>query len=80
MIVAACVVELTVALEDKLDKFLAVLGAISCTPIAFGLPVAFHLKLVAKDTLTKAVDIFIVICSLLIMGYCTTEGIITWND
>ena len=34
-------------LDKKLDKFLALLGAVACIPITFTLPCLFHYKLVA---------------------------------
>lgn len=38
----------TVLLKQKLDKFLAVLGALMCTPIAFILPAFFHYQVCAE--------------------------------
>jgi proton-coupled amino acid transporter len=38
---------LTIMLGDKLDKFLSVLGALTCTPIAFTFPALFHYKAAA---------------------------------
>ena len=37
----------TIALGDKLDKFLSVLGAIANTPTAFLMPALFHFKMCA---------------------------------
>lgn len=37
-------------LDKKLDKFLSLIGAVACTPIAFTLPSIFHWKLVANTT------------------------------
>lgn len=47
--VVAIVVGLTIALEQKVDKFLAILGALACTPVAFLLPSIFHYQLVAES-------------------------------
>lgn len=79
-LVVGFVVVLTILLKDKLDKFLSILGAISCTPIAFGLPALFHFKLVAKTTCEKTLDILLLILTPIIMVYCSAEGIRTWND
>jgi len=38
----------TIALDKKINKFVGVLGSISCTPVAFSWPSLFHYKLVAK--------------------------------
>lgn len=35
-------VVVSVLMADQLDKFLAVLGALGCTPITFTLPTLFH--------------------------------------
>jgi len=43
-IVVAISVIFTIALKKKIDKFLSILGAVACTPIAFIFPSAFHLK------------------------------------
>ena len=42
----SCVVAISV--WDNLDKFLSVVGALTCTPIAFTLPSLFHYKICAK--------------------------------
>ena len=41
------VVCMTIMLKDKFDKFLAILGSVTCTPMAFTFPAMFHLKAVA---------------------------------
>ena len=47
-----CMVATTVAicigLGAKADKFVSILGAVSCTPVAFIFPAAFHYKMCAK--------------------------------
>jgi len=48
-IVAASIV-LALLIYDKLDKFLSITGAATCTPIAFILPALFHYKQCAKTT------------------------------
>jgi hypothetical protein len=80
MVVSGCVVGVTIGLADKVDKFLAILGAVSCTPIAFGLPAVYHLWFCAETTCVKVGDWFIIVVSIFIIGYCTTDGIITWNE
>jgi len=42
LIMVGIVVLLTVALKQKLDKFLAILGSLTCTPVAFIFPSLFH--------------------------------------
>ena len=43
-------VVLSLALGNELDRFLSLLGALACTPIAFTLPTWFHYRLAAKTT------------------------------
>lgn len=44
VIVVAISVVFTIALKKKIDKFLSILGAVACIPIAFIFPSVFHLK------------------------------------
>ena len=46
-IVVTTIVFVAVALSKKLDKFVAILGALLCAPLAFLLPTLCHLKIVA---------------------------------
>lgn len=45
VILAACI---AIALEDNLEKFLGILGALLCGPLAMTIPCALHLKVLAK--------------------------------
>ena len=69
----------TIALGDKLDKFVSVLGALANTPTAFLLPALFHFKVCAETPLEKAKDMTIVVFSFIIMIYGTYQGIHNWN-
>lgn len=51
MVLVGATVVVTVLLKDKLDKFLSILGAVTCTPIAFTFPALFHFKAVAETPL-----------------------------
>ena len=68
----------TMSLGDKMDKFLSILGALCCTPIAFTFPALFHLKVAAKTKSEKAVAIFILSISYCILIFCTALGFIEW--
>lgn len=70
----------TVLLKQKLDKFLAVLGALFCTPVAFILPAFFHYQVCAETRAQKAADLFITSAGIFIMFYCTISSIVTWNE
>jgi proton-coupled amino acid transporter len=71
---------LTIMLGDKLDKFLSILGALTCTPIAFTFPAMFHLKAVANTTVQKVSDVLLIIFSLVILVFCSVQGVLQWND
>jgi proton-coupled amino acid transporter len=78
-LMVAFTIVVAVLLGESLDKFLALLGAVGCTPIAFTLPAFFHYKLVAKTKKEKNIDIALIVISLLIMIFCTGFCIATWN-
>lgn len=70
----------SIAMAKQLDKFLAILGAIGCTPIAFTLPTLFHYKLLAKTKREKYIDISVIVFSLIIMVFCTAFGVYSWIE
>ena len=70
---------LTILLGDKLDKFLSIVGALTCTPIAFTFPALFHLKACAESTADKVIDISLFLFSMAILIYCTLQGVLNWN-
>lgn len=49
-ILVGITVAITVLLGDKLDSFLAIVGALTCTPIAFTFPGLFHYYVCAETT------------------------------
>ena len=55
---------ITCLLSDKMDQFLHIVGALTCTPIAFSFPALFHYKLIAKSVLVKSIDMTIFIVSI----------------
>ncbi len=75
---ASCTLALLV--YDKLDKFLSITGALTCTPIAFTLPALFHYKACAETTAQKIIDMTIVVGMSLVSAYCTIVAILTFND
>ena len=74
-----CVVCMTIMLKDKFDKFLAILGSVTCTPMAFTFPALFHLKACAETGFQKGLDIFIITISIGIFFYCTYKGVVEWS-
>jgi len=79
VVVLLCIA-LTLLLGQKLDKFLSILGALTCTPIAFIFPALFHYKAAAETTRQKVTDILIVVVTGGLGLYCGTVSIIAWND
>ena len=49
-ILVAFTVILTLLIGKKLDKFLGIVGSLTCTPIAFTFPALFHLYACAETT------------------------------
>lgn len=77
MIISATIV-LALAVYNKLESFLSIVGSLTCTPIAFVLPAWFHYKQCAKTTKWKVIDGCILALSLFLMVYCTIYAIAAW--
>ena len=78
-VIVFLVVCMTIMLKDKFDKFLAILGSVTCTPMAFTFPAIFHLKAVAETPAQKGLDIFILLVSMGVFFYCTYQGLVDWG-
>lgn len=70
-LLVAAVVIITILLGEKLDKFLSILGALTCTPIAFAFPTIFHYKACADTQMTKIKDLSLFMVSVVIMIFCS---------
>ena len=68
-----------VSLGKQLDKFMAIIGALTCTPIAFTLPSIVYFKLCAKTPWDRAVSFALFLLSLVILIFCTAQSIVTWK-
>jgi len=77
LVFLTCIV--TIMLGDKLDKFMSIVGALTCTPIAFTFPAMFHLKACAETTCEKIIDVALIIFSAVVIVYCTTQSVINFN-
>jgi hypothetical protein len=63
------------------DKFISLSGTFACTPISILLPAMFHLKLAGPLTpLQKWTDYAMIGLSVLIVLFCSSFTIYTWND
>ena len=67
-------------LQNRLDKFLSLIGTLASTPVSFTIPCLFHLMLCKPDKLNKAIDWGIIAISALILVFCSGFTIWTWND
>jgi proton-coupled amino acid transporter len=78
----ACMVTFTVvitlAMRKDLDQFLAVLGALACTPVAFLLPTLYHLKVCADTPSARRIDWLIIVIAIIIMVFTTIFDIYEW--
>ena len=74
----ACV--LGACLASKIDKFLALIGAFLCAPLAIFFPALLHYNLLAKTKGQKAVDMALIVISVAIFVFCSTQSILTWNS
>ena len=77
VVALSCVVAL--AIYDKLDQFLSITGALTCIPVAFLIPAALHLEIIAKadeDKTAKILDWSILIGGMIALLYCSTMAII----
>lgn len=57
-------------MADKIDKIVALVGAVLCAPLAMLLPTWCHLKLIAKTNFEKISDVIIIIVSVLALIFC----------
>ena len=69
-----------VELAHKVDKFLGLIGALLCAPLALTLPALLHLKLIAKTKRAKLFDLFILVISVVVLVFSTYQSLETWND
>ena len=60
------------SLGNKLDKFIAIIGALTCTPIAFTIPSIVYYKICARSGHDRFLSITLFLISLLIMTFCTS--------
>jgi len=77
-IIVALTIIAALCIYNKLESFLSITGSLTCTPIAFTLPAWFHYKICAKTTMQKAIDLTVLIFSLVLLVYCTFFAIINW--
>ena len=62
---------LAVTLAHKMDKFLGLMGALLCAPLALTMPALLHLKLLAQSKREKLFDISILFISFVVLVFST---------
>ena len=73
VVVLSVVFALTIA--NKIDKFLGLVGALLCAPLAMTIPALVHLILLAKTTRAKCIDIALIVGSVPILAFSTIQTI-----
>ena len=71
---------MAVELASKIDKFLGLLGALLCAPLALFMPALLHLKMIAKTRREKFFDFTMIVLSVAVLTFSTMQCIKTWND
>ena len=77
ILAVTCVVALLC--YNKLDLLLNLSGSLACTPVAFIIPTALHLEVIAKKDENKTaiiIDWIILVCATIVMFYTGTMTII----
>lgn len=78
-LLGGCIV-LCVLIGNKLDKFNSVIGTVTATPVAFGIPCLLHYKLCDLTPKQKFLDIAVIVFSGIVLVFCTAFSIWTWNE
>lgn len=71
---------ISILMADQLDKFLALLGALGCTPIAFTLPTLMHLKLCNPSKRMIMMDKIVIGVSFFILVFCSGYAAYSWIE
>jgi len=70
---------LGIELSKVLDKFLGLMGALFCAPLALMTPTLCHLKVLAKGKQQKLQDIGIIVISTLAVVLCVATTVSEWK-
>ena len=66
---------MAVELASKIDKFLGLMGALLCAPLALFMPALVHLRLIAKRRREIFFDIAMLILSIGVLVFSTVQSI-----
>lgn len=70
-IVVFLAIYFAIELSKRLDKFLSVLGALLCAPLAILYPSLIHLVSLSKTGADVLADVFLIVIALVIMVFST---------
>ena len=70
-IIVASAAYISVALIAKVEKFLGLMGALFCSPLALTIPALVHMKLEAKTKSENFVNVILIIISIVILFFST---------
>jgi solute carrier family 36 (proton-coupled amino acid transporter) len=79
-VLIAVSIGLCISMGTALDKFNSIIGTVTATPVVFMIPCIAHYKLCSPTPGEKFLDIIIVAIAMIILVYCTTFTVMTWND
>jgi proton-coupled amino acid transporter len=74
ILAAYCAIEL----QSKLDKFLSLMGALLCAPLAILYPALIHLGIIAKNKRDVIIDLALVVLALVVLVFSTMQSIESW--
>ena len=77
-IVVVLTVIISITIADKIDKFLGLVGALLCAPLAMTIPALVHLILLAKTFKAKLIDTALIAGSFAVLGFTTVQSVTTW--
>lgn len=75
LFVCAAAALIALWMQSRLDKFLGLLGALVCAPLALTVPTLLHLKVCAVTNQQKIVDMGLIILSGLVFVFCTVQAV-----
>ena len=70
LIVLLAAVYCAIELSSVLDKFLSLLGALLCGPLAIMFPALIHLRTTASNVFEKTIDLLCILASIAVMVFC----------
>lgn len=80
ILIIAVAIICCILLGTSLDKFNSLVGTVAATPVAFMIPCILHLKLCNPSRGAKALDITLIIFSIIVLFICSGFTILTWKD